>query len=127
MANDTILKMNGARIYTDRDIVFEALRDDDGVIPMVVRRNGEKIELPGVSFKVEGEGENRSIYLDFYVYSQKPTFFNTIGYAFKSTFSLARNSWKSLFELFSGKVSLMELSDLSESARLSAKRRRSAS
>lgn len=110
MVNDTIVKMNGSRVYTDRDVVFEALRDDDGIITMTVKRDGEKVELPDVAFKVEGEGEKRSIYLDFVVYGEKPTVLNTVSYAFKSTFSLARNSWKSVIELFTGKVSLMDLS-----------------
>jgi regulator of sigma E protease len=109
-AGDKIIKMNRTRIFSDQDIVFEAVRDADGVIDMTVLRDGKKVELPGVRFRVTGEGENYSIYLDFKVKAIEASPLSAISYAGARTLSLARNSWVSIGDLFTGKVGLMELS-----------------
>ncbi|MFZ2538091.1 MAG: M50 family metallopeptidase [Oscillospiraceae bacterium] len=107
---DKIVKINKTAIFTDKDIVFEIMRDTDGLVNMQVMRNGEKVKLPEVKFTVSGEGETKKIYLDFMVKAQDPSFFGGVGRAFKETVSLARNSWASIGDLVSGKINLMELS-----------------
>lgn len=108
-AGDKIVKVNKTSIFTDRDIVFEVLRDDDGIIDMTVLRNGEKIKVR-VPFKVSGEGNEKSLYFDFTVVPEKAGFFNTISRAVCETVSLARNSWTSIGDLIAGKVKFSELS-----------------
>lgn len=107
---DKILKVNGTTAFTDRDIVFSLLRDDDGVVSMEVRRDGERVKLPAVTFRVTGEGDRKTVDFDFYVTGQEAGFFPLIGRATRETVSLARNAWISVLDLVTGKVSPMELS-----------------
>lgn len=107
---DKIVKVNKTKILIDNDIVFEIMRDDDGVVDMEVMRDGKKVKLPDVEFTVSGEGAERSIYLDFMVKAQEPSFFNGISRAFNETVSLARNSWVSIGDLISGNINFKELS-----------------
>lgn len=109
-AGDWIVRMNGAHIFSDRDIVFEALRDDDGIIDMVVVRGDETVELPGVTFTVSGEGEERSLYLDFRVTALQPSFLGAFEQAGRQTISLARNAVASVGDLITGRIGFSELS-----------------
>lgn len=109
-AGDTIVKMNKTTIFTDRDIIFEALRDDDGIIDVVVKRDGKKIVYNNVQFASTEVDGVKSINIDFYVSAVKPTFFSSISKSFYETVSLARNSWVSVGDLFTGKTGFDELS-----------------
>lgn len=107
---DKIVKMNKTKILTDRDIIFELIRDDDGIIDMTVIRNGKKVNLQDVKFNVTGEGTNKRINIDFNVLGVKRTFISAIDNSFKNTVSLARNSWASIGDLLSGKLGINDLS-----------------
>lgn len=120
---DKITKVNGVSIYTDRDIVYEILRDRDsgGVFDMDVLRDGNNLSLKGVTFNVvEPEPDENgeidpnaipSIVFDFFVESDKDvTFFKTLKRGYDETFSLARSSVFSLVDLVAGKVPFSELS-----------------
>ena len=48
---------NGHRVAIDNDIVFELVRDDDGLVDITVKREGETVELRQVPF-VMTEGED---------------------------------------------------------------------
>ena len=109
-ADDVIVKMNGTTIFTDRDIIFEAMRDDDGIIDVVVKRDGQKVTLKDVHFASNKVDGTSSINIDFYVKAVKPTFLNSISKAFFETVSLARNSWVSLGDLIVGRTGFDELS-----------------
>lgn len=107
---DKIVKMNNTTIFTDRDIVFEILRDDDGTIPMEVIRNNERVKLDAVKFTVKGTGQNRSIYLDFKVVGEKGSFFGALSLAGRNTLSYARNAVVSIGDLVTGRIGFGELS-----------------
>lgn len=110
MEGDKILKANNSPIFIDKDIIFEVVRDDNGIMDIQVLREGEKVLLSDVKFKVSGEGQQKQIDFDFKVTSKKMTIFSGIERAFKETVSLARNSWVSVGDLFTGKVKFTELS-----------------
>lgn len=110
MVGDKIVKINKSTMFTDRDIVFEMLRDGDGVYDMQVIRNGERLKLNDVSFETQENDSKITVVFDFVVKSQKASFFGGISRAFKETFSLARNSWASIGDFVTGKVSVTELS-----------------
>ncbi len=107
---DKIVKMNKTTVMIDQDVIFEALRDNDGIIDMKVIRDGKKINLPKVKFDITGEGTKKSINIDFKVKGVKRTFFTAISYSFKNTVSLARNSWAGIGDLVTGKLGLNDLS-----------------
>lgn len=109
-AGDKIVKMNSTTIFADRDMLFELMRDSDGIIDMQVIRNGEKVRLPQVKFDVVGDGEAKQLNIDFKVLGIKRTFFSVLDYSFRSTVSLARNSWTSIGDLVTGKLGISDLS-----------------
>lgn len=107
---DKIVEMNKTNILVDRDIIFEILRDPDGVVDMKVVRDGKKINLPDVKFDITGEGNNKKLNIDFKVLGVERTFLSAIEYSFKNTVSLARNSWASIADLLTGKLGINDLS-----------------
>ncbi len=109
-AGDEILEIDGHRLFSDMDVSFLMSRSDDGVFDMVVRRDGEKIELKDVTFKTTKEGEYTYIEYDFIIQGEKPTVWNVVTTSFKQTVSIARLVWLSLFDLVTGQYGLTDLS-----------------
>ena len=109
-AGDTILEINSRSILVENDIAYELLRDADGVVDMVVRRDGEKVALSGVTFTmIDGEDGSRSLSVDFKVVGIEPTFGNVLSYSFRKTVSIARLVWISLLDLVTGHASINDL------------------
>ena len=109
-AGDEILEIDGHRLFSDMDVSFLMSRSDDGVFDMVVRRDGEKVELKDVTFKTTKEGEYTYIEYDFIIQGEKPTVWNVVTTSFKQTVSIARLVWLSLFDLVTGQYGLTDLS-----------------
>lgn len=107
---DKIVEMNKTNIWVDRDIVFEIMRDPDGIMDMKVMRDGKKVKLKDVKFDVSGTGSERNLNIDFKVMGVKRNPITAISYAFKNACSLARNSWCSIGDLVQGKISVNDLS-----------------
>lgn len=107
---DDIIKIDGHRVFSDMDISFLMSRSDDGVFDMTVRRDGEKVELTGVTFETEKEGEYTYITYDFVILGEEPGFLNILTNSFKRTASVARLVWLSLFDLVTGRYGLTDLS-----------------
>ena len=115
-AGDTILTINGSRLFSYQDITFQLLRDSDGIVEMEVDRDGETVRLPEVQFIVQGEGRERTLIIDFKVLAVERGVFSLIREAFGETLSLARNAWVSVVDLITGREMLtgkMGLQDLS--------------
>lgn len=110
MVGDKVVKVNKTSILTDRDIVFEALRDDDGIMDFTVIRNGERVLVEDVKFTTTEKDGEKSLYFDFTVLPQEVNFFTSVSRAARETISLARNSWASIGDLITGKVPFSELS-----------------
>ncbi len=107
---DELLEIDGHRVFSDMDISFLMTRSDDGVFDMTVRRNGEKVELTGVTFQTEKQEGYTLITYDFVILGEAPTFFNVIENAFKRSASIVRLVWLSLFDLVTGQYGLTDLS-----------------
>ena len=110
MIGDEIQKVNGGSIFIANDIVFELLRDDDGVVTMDVIREGKPVHLDAVEFKVTGEGAEASLDLDFKVLAEPASVFGAIGQTCGTTVSLVRNTWVSVLDLITGNIGISELS-----------------
>lgn len=110
MVGDTIKKVNSTTIFTANDIVFELLRDNDGVVSMDVVRDGKNVKLDAVKFEVSGEGTEKNLNLDFKVKAEKASFFGAVGQTWGSTVSLVRNTWVSVGDLLTGHIGISELS-----------------
>lgn len=112
-AGDKIVKINGKRVYSQYDITFLMMRDDDGIMDFVVDRGGEKTELKDVKFQtspIEGQENLISIHYDFVIVGVKPTFLNVTKNAVLESISIGRMVWISLFDLVTGRYGLSEVS-----------------
>ena len=105
-----LLEIDGRRVFSDMDISFLMSRSDDGVFDMTVRRDGEKVELDGVTFETKKQDGYTLITYDFIILGEETTIFNVVGNAFKQTASIGRLVWLSLFDLVTGKFGLSDLS-----------------
>lgn len=109
--NDRITHINGARVRTGNDIVFELVRDEDGLVDMQVIRDGERLSLPSVPFLTQQTEDGRSlISLDFKVYALEKTPGNVLQYAFYWTLGNVHQVWASLIDLVTGHYGISELS-----------------
>jgi len=111
MANDKILRLNNRRVWSDNDMIYEFMRDRDGVMDILVERQGEKVLLPNVAFQMRDLGEGmQGIYIDFTVYGVEKTvpgvLFNSVNW----TVSLVKQVWGSLIDLITGRYGLNQLS-----------------
>ena len=109
-AGDEFVEIDGHRVFSDMDISFLMTRSDDGIFDMTVRRDGELIDLEGVTFKTEKDGEYTLITYDFVIVGEEPTLFNVFKNSFGRTASIARLVWLSLFDLVTGQYGLTDLS-----------------
>lgn len=109
--DDVILKINGKKIFTANDIVYQLRNDVDGVVDMVVLRNGEKVKLNAVKFdlSLNTETGKQVINIDFKVKSDDCTIANIIPYSFKRTVTMARLIWISLIDMISGKYGFNDI------------------
>ena len=108
---DRITAINGTRIHIGNDLIFELVRDSDGVVDMDIIRDGEAIGLRGVPFQTQkAEDGTNYISLDFKVYAFEKTPMNVIKYAFYWTQGTVRQVWVSFLELVTGKYGLNQLS-----------------
>ncbi len=111
--NDTITKINGVSILTDRDIIYEVLRDVDsnGVFDIEVLRDGNKIPLKGVTFNLvqQNPDEPPAIVFDFYV-TKEDASGKVLKRGFNETYTLMRSSIFSVVDLVAGRVPFSELS-----------------
>ncbi len=109
---DTILEINGRRILMDSDMSMEMQSDADGVLDMVVRREGEKVSLPQVAFTLiqDEETGRQMLQYDFVLLGKVRTFGNTFTMAAKQELSVATVVWRSLVDMLRGRYGLNDLS-----------------
>ncbi len=107
---DYIQKINGRHVFSDMDISYLMLTDEDGSMNFVVKRNGEKIVLNNVQFtQVEVDGQTKFIY-DMVITGVDKGFFSVAKATLGQTVSVARMVWMSLGDLVSGKYGLKDVS-----------------
>lgn len=107
---DRITDINGRRIFTTLDFSVAMTSDTDGVVDLVVERNGEKVHLDGVKFDTQEIDGQKVVRLDFYIKGLKKNFWNVFKQSFKWTASMARLVWVSLADLIRGNVSFSQMS-----------------
>ncbi len=113
-AGDTIVSINSRPVLTSNDVMFNMQGDEDGVMPMMVRRtvDGKEqlVSLPNVTFALDvAENGARYIRYDFAFLGVQPTVWNTVTTSFKTECSLVTTVWYSLVDIFGGKYGLNEI------------------
>lgn len=105
-AGDTILKINGMRIFSAADISYQFQNDADGVFEFVVERDGERVTLPAVTFDKTGD----TMHIDFIVIGRQITFTSTMQESCGQFATYSRLIWISFADLVTGKYKLNDLS-----------------
>lgn len=112
---DTILKVDGKTVFTDRDLAMLLQSDEDGVFDMTVRREvdgkAQKVNLEGVTFQiVTQEDGTRLLQYDFYVQGIPRTFGSTIAQSAKMECTVSVMIWRTLGGMLTGQYGLNDLS-----------------
>ena len=105
-AGDEILRVNGRSIWVDSDLIYTLSTDEDGVVDIVVRRDGEKVELSDVAFTTQ----DGTLVIDFTVQGVPANLPNVLSYSFRKTASIGRLVWIAVGQLITGQSSINELS-----------------
>lgn len=109
--NDEILKVNGKRTYVLSDVSWQLFRTYDGVVTFTVRRDGQVMELPPVTFKLEDQGDGfMAIGIDFRMWGKKLSLADSFGYSAQWSISLMKQVWGTVSELFTGNIPMSQLS-----------------
>ncbi|MDR0821453.1 MAG: site-2 protease family protein [Oscillospiraceae bacterium] len=117
--NDKIVNVNGLSIITAADLSYAlynsaskmADNDNSAVYDFTVMRNGERLNLPNVTFAATSNGKGgKTITLDFYVYSEEKSFGAVIADGAKSAVSLSRLVVISLIDIIKGTYGLNDFS-----------------
>ncbi len=108
---DRILSMDGNRIHTANDLSFYLSREEDGVMDVEVLRDGQKLLLPDVHFKMQDVQGIDMVQIDFIVVGEEKTLLNVPVYAFDWTVSITKQVWFSLWDLlFSDRYGMEQMS-----------------
>ena len=109
-AEDTILEVDGRKIFTTYDLSYAFTNVEDGKIDMLVERNNKKVKLQNVEFKTEEYEGISYLSLDFKVYGEEKTFSTYIKQTFKTAVSYCTVIWRSFIDLISGKYGISAMS-----------------
>ncbi len=115
-AGDTLLAIDGQRVFSAYDIQFLLQSSDDGVFEMKVRRTTdgkrETVVLPAVEFTREYHEETgrHTLQYDFYVNAIPQTLGSTVVESARTECSVAVTVWRTLKGIFTGRYGLNDLS-----------------
>lgn len=103
---DKIVKIDGMSILSVKDLQYALLSSKNDSYDLVVKRNGEKVNLKNVVFKDEVTGS----FIDFYLEWNSRNPLSVISYSVKNTISTAKLVWISVIDLVTGKYGFKDLS-----------------
>lgn len=103
LPGDTILKVDGSRVYTHLDMNLAL--DGKESVSVLVNRSGEKLNF-SVPITVV---DNRPL-LGFTRATREKNFWNLLSYSYWETFSIVKMTYQSFFGMFTGSVSVDQMS-----------------
>lgn len=108
---DTIIAVNGMKVYVDGDVSYQFARDTDGVFDMTVLRGGVKVDLEDVTFDlIQNEDGSQRIIIDFLVEPIKKTPKTVLEYSVKKTVYISRVVIMSFIDLVAGRYPINDMS-----------------
>jgi regulator of sigma E protease len=110
MQGDEIIKIDGTRVYTGNEVLYEIMNQGYKPIDVVVKRNGEKITLNDVSFKTFVEDGVTFAEMDFSVYPESRAFGNILKQTASRTVSTVKMVYDSLIGLLTGRFGINAVS-----------------
>jgi regulator of sigma E protease len=109
-AEDTILQVDGRKIFTTYDLSYAFTNVKDGKVDIEVLRDGKKVDLKNVAFESETYEGIDFLTVDFKVYGEKKTFGTYIVNTVKTAISYTAVIWRSFLDLLSGKYGISAVS-----------------
>ena len=111
-AGDELYKIDGRRVYLYSDVGMLLSRNKTGVYDVVVKRNGELVELPDFEMKPQlyTVGGQQEYKYGLYFGTVPGGFSNCLKYSWYTAMDFARLVWMSLEDLVSGLVSVSDMS-----------------
>ncbi|MDD6394677.1 MAG: M50 family metallopeptidase [Acutalibacteraceae bacterium] len=109
--DDEIYSINGYRTLCATDMSFALSTAKDGVLDIVVKRNGEKLAFNDLQMEVVSYSDGVAVTnIDFKVYRVDKTVKTVITSTFSETLAFVRMIYSSFIMLFKGQVGFNELS-----------------
>ena len=106
-----ILSVNGHRCFVAGDILYELSRTENYTADFVVKRDDQKVSVPGVTFDTQTQEDGSvTMVLGFRVYAVEKTPVAVIKEAFSQTLYYGQLVVSSLVDLARGRVSVNDLS-----------------
>ncbi len=107
---DEILRVDGTRVHTGNELVYEIMNQGYEPLDLQIKRNGETIVLQDVSFPtMEDSGATFGSY-DFLLYAEETNFPNLMKHAFFRSVSTVKMVLDSLIGLLSGRFGMEAVS-----------------
>ncbi len=103
MAGDTVIKVDGVRVHTGNELVYEIMNNGYEPIDLVVIRNGEEIVLNDVVFPTEESSGVVFGNYDFIMQAEKADFGTIIKHSVFRSFSTVKVITDSLVDLVRGR------------------------
>lgn len=103
MIGDTILRVDGVRVHTGNELVYEIMNNGYEPIDIVVLRDGKELTLKGVKFPTVNDSGTVFGNYDFYVKREDATFGNIMKHAVFRSFSSVKIIIDSLKDLVTGR------------------------
>jgi len=108
--DDTILEVDGRKIFTTYDLSYAFTNVKDGKIDVKVLRDDKKVLLKDVTFSSAEEQGITYLEVDFKVYGRKKTLGSYIKETVNTSISYCAVIWRSLIDLLSGKYGISAVS-----------------
>ena len=103
MEGDTVLTVDGVRVHTGNELVYEIMNSGYEPVDLVVLRNGEKITLEKVTFPTQSSAGATFGNYDFVMLAEKADFKTIMKHAFFRSFSTVKVIVDSLVDLVGGR------------------------
>ena len=110
MVEDVVLKVDGVRVHTGNELVYEIMNSGDEPVDLVVLRDGEKVTVKDVLFVNETDMGVVFGVCDFNVYEEEHNALNYIKHAFFRSCSMVKMIYDSLYNLITGKYGIETVS-----------------
>ncbi len=109
--DDEIYSVNGYRTFNTTDMSFALSTAKDGVLDIVVKRDGQKLTFNDLQMEVVSYSDNVAMTrIDFKVYRVEKSVKTVISSTFSETLSFVRMIYASIIMLFTGQAGFNEVS-----------------
>ncbi len=110
MAGDEILSVNGAPIFTYKDLYFDLSIDEKNSFDIKVKRNGQTVELKDVNFEtVSTDNGKPATKIDFKLKTTDKNFISLITQTWYDTLSTVKIVWVSLVGIITGRFAVSNM------------------